>query len=64
MSINNLFRRESQVMLAVVLLPILLGVIAAIAAPEVLNWVSADKCLDAGARYDSDKNQCVHEVRQ
>ena len=64
MSINRLFRREGKFMLAVLLLPVAIGVLAAIVVPPVLSWLAVDRCLDSGGKYDHENSNCVLEPKR
>lgn len=55
-SINRHFRREGWVMLALVFLPLLIGLVGSLV---VSHWLDADACLDAGGQRDA-KGACIH----
>lgn len=58
-STNTLFRGESNLMLASVLLLLALGFVAVLVGPSVATWIAVDRCLDAGGRYDYQTEKCV-----
>jgi hypothetical protein len=51
-------------MFAVVLLPLMVGIVAALVLPSVLSWLEVDRCLDAGGQYDRENSRCVVETKR
>jgi cytochrome c biogenesis factor len=56
--ISSHFRREAKLMAGVVLAVLLLGVLAAVLVPSIVQFVAVDKCLDAGGTFDYANNTC------
>lgn len=56
--ISRHFRREAKLMVVVVLAVLLLGVLAAIFGPHLVQFVAVDKCLDAGGAFDYANSTC------
>lgn len=48
-------------MAAVFLLPLVLGVLAALFLPYVMNYLETDRCLDAGGKFNHDTETCERE---
>ena len=66
MDINKHFKREGKVMLAICLLPILIGVLFVFAYPYISEFIKTDKCLDNGGRINKQTNACeiMHDQRK
>jgi hypothetical protein len=58
-SINRHFKFKGWLMLAVLLVPIALGIIAAIVVPYLQTYLADDRCLDAGGSYDYKTESCI-----
>jgi hypothetical protein len=58
-SMNRHFKLESALMVAAFVIPIVLGVVAAIVVPYIRTQVAIDRCLDAGGSYDYKIQLCV-----
>jgi hypothetical protein len=63
-AINRHFRFEGKLMLAVVLLPLIVGIVAALVLPNVLSWLEGDRCMNAGGQYDRENGRCVVETKR
>lgn len=50
-------------MVGVVLAVLLLGVLAAIVVPQLVQFVAVDKCLDAGGAFDYANSTCQLEQK-
>ena len=46
-------------MLAVLLVPLAVGLAVAVVWPKIDAWLAVDRCLDAGGKYDYTANACV-----
>lgn len=61
LNINHHFKRESKIMIWGVVLPIILGVLAAFIVPWFLTFMQVDSCLDSGGSYDYENCRCDHD---
>ena len=61
--ISRHFRREAKLMVGVVLALLLLGVLAAVFGPHLVQFVAVDKCLDAGGAFDCAHSTCQFEQK-
>jgi hypothetical protein len=61
--ISRHFRREGKLMAGVVLVVLLLGLLAAILIPPLMQFFAIDKCLDAGGAFDYATNTCQLEQK-
>lgn len=58
-SINKHFVREAQIMIGLLVVPIVIGIIAALVVPFLLHQIDIDKCLDSGGKFEYGKKQCI-----
>ena len=64
MSINEHFRREGKFNLWIVVLPILIGIVAAIVIPNVLDLLdrrAEARCHEAKGTYEREQHSCIAE---
>lgn len=57
--INRHFGTEAKLMLAVLLVPLVVGLAVAVVWPKIDAWFAVDRCLDAGGKYDYTTHACV-----
>jgi hypothetical protein len=57
--IGDHFSTEAKLMLAVLLVPLAVGLAVALVWPNIDTWLAVDRCLDAGGKYDYAANACV-----
>ena len=62
--ISHHFRREAKLMMSIFLLVLLLGLLIAVFAPKIMQFIAADKCLDAGGAFNYKTNACVGAENQ
>jgi len=55
------FVREAKLMLLFPFILILLGIIASLLVPKIMQQIEIDRCLDSGGKFDYSTNQCVQE---
>lgn len=60
-SINKHFKRESKMMIWILIAPIIIGILVAIVAPQFMSWSDIDSCLDYGGSYDYELCTCDYE---
>jgi hypothetical protein len=58
-SINRQFKFEGWLMAATILLPLAVGLLAAVVAPILLKHLEVDRCLDNGGAYDYKTETCT-----
>ncbi|MDD4930065.1 MAG: hypothetical protein PHP85_12435 [Gallionella sp.] len=57
--ISHHFRREAKLMMGIFLFVLLLGLLVAVFAPKITQFIAVDKCLDAGGKFDYKEKVCV-----
>jgi len=60
-SINRHFKRESKVMIWVLVLPIILGLLFGLFVPYLATLNESDSCLDSGGSYNYESCKCDYE---
>lgn len=60
-AINSLLKNEVKVMLLAFLVPLVVGIVAAIIVPHIKSQVAIDRYLDRGGSYNHELKKCVVE---
>jgi hypothetical protein len=58
-SVNRTFWLEGWLPFALFFGMIALGIVAALLLPDVLQFLEADRCSDAGGRFNYETGDCV-----
>lgn len=52
------FHREARIMVALIIGVIGIGLLVALLAPRLMEWLAVDRCLDAGGSYNYQARVC------
>jgi hypothetical protein len=61
MDINKHFKRETILMLGIILFPVVVGILISLIMPWILTPSKIDSCLDSGGSYNYESCSCDHE---